>query len=204
RAVGFSLDGKHLSALSCDGDPSKLRPARLQTWDVASGKELRSGAIPIVLPERVLFTPDGRKLIVAVGGEMKVWDVMTGKEDFALAGHPGPVAEIRLTVDGKTVVTTSPGGIKAWDVATLRTRWGAPATGASRTSVIPGDHAIRFAGGYPGERVVELASGQPLASFPSYPTPLVSADGRVLVGARDNSTIEVVHLAAAGAAPAAR
>jgi WD40 repeat protein/tetratricopeptide (TPR) repeat protein len=204
RAVTFSTDGRRLSALSCETDDPQLRPARLQTWDVATGRELLTSSIPVGRPTHVLFTADGRRLITVALGRMTVWDVASGKDEHSLAGHPEPVQGIHLTPDGRTVITNCSGSVRGWDLATLQERYTLPEPGVN-VNVTAGGLDLRGL----GHRLFDPADGHRLATFTGFQDPLVSADGRVLVGVKlempgNETTLEVIHRAVPGTGEASR
>jgi WD40 repeat protein/tetratricopeptide (TPR) repeat protein/tRNA A-37 threonylcarbamoyl transferase component Bud32 len=212
RAVAFSADGRQLSAYSCEGKEFRGRPARLQTWAAEDGRELSSVPVPASLPDRACFSADGRRLIVAACGQMTVWDVATGQEERILGGHPAPVTSLLLTADGRTAITSSLGGTTAWDVATLGQRYQVP---GSRTvpSLTPDGRTVHLHRAA-AQEYLDVASGRPVAAFSAhaYPSPQVSADGRLFVGVRsstpsgrwETSTLEIIRRPETGTANAAR
>jgi len=191
RAVAFDADGKRLSAFSCGQAGPNDEPARLQTWDVADGRELSSVPLPARPPDRAVFTPDGRRLVVAAGGRMTVWDVATGREERSLAGHPAAATAMQLADDGRTAVTSSLSGTRVWDLATLRERFHVPGP-STNVSLTPDGRGLIVANAS-NERIFDLASGRQLASFRPYYRPLFSSNGRVIVGMRDDNAVEVVR-----------
>src|SRR5581483_5635333 len=80
----------------------------------------------------VLFTPDGKTLVVGGGindpvrrgggggtsqGELKLWDPATGKQKAVVAApHGNRVAFLAFTPDGKTLISGGHDNVfKAWD-----------------------------------------------------------------------------------------
>jgi len=92
----------------------------LWLWDVSSGNELRSAALPLL--EQTVVSPDGR--IVAsetVDHQVKLWDVADGRELRTLAGHSEDIRTISWSADGHTVGSCSKDKTaKFWDVASGR------------------------------------------------------------------------------------
>jgi WD40 repeat protein/tetratricopeptide (TPR) repeat protein len=197
RALAFSADGKSLSALSCDPEgPRVPRPALLQTWDAATGQELSSTTLPFSTIGKALFTDDGRRLVMIAGGRARVWDVAARREERTLGGTPAAPTTILYSPDGKTAVTTGPGGTKVWDTATLRVR-------AELPDVIhPGSLLIGGRVLWGANRLFDLDSGRPLVN--SVSGSVIYADGRVIVGRPDATTLEVIHVPAAGSGEAPR
>ena len=96
-AIAFSPDGKRLALGYSKGYIYEL--------DYSSGTptaKLLANFTGSVQPiNRIVFTPDGNKLVTGtVDGMAKVWDTATGQEQFTLAGNAGPVASLDLSPDG--------------------------------------------------------------------------------------------------------
>jgi WD40 repeat protein len=67
---------------------------------------------------RVLFTPDGTKVLTAsFDGTARLWDAGTGRHLATLAGHQGKVLAIAVSADSKSILTGSEDKtLKLWDM----------------------------------------------------------------------------------------
>jgi WD40 repeat protein len=87
--------------------------------------------------KRIGFSPDGKTLLVVVGGSLQFYDVATGAEKFGRPGHYGPVDWLSFSEDGRSLLTASgtrqycPLEVLTWDAA------GWKETRRSFTSSIP-------------------------------------------------------------------
>ena len=108
----FSPDGRCLACAS--GRKSAL-------WDLTNGHEplqLSLGDHSHAL--RVVFSPDGRWLATARGGQrVGLWDLATGKEFGTLHVSGGDVLGVAVSPDGRYLATCSgykgKGTIQIWD-----------------------------------------------------------------------------------------
>jgi RNA polymerase sigma factor (sigma-70 family) len=98
--VAFSPDGKRLAAACGDGT--------LRLWDTSSGAEAKRIDYPKLHPNSVpyhlLFTPDGRRLVVPYSDDW-LWDIESGKP--VTDGRPRTFSPVAFSPDGKWIVTES-------------------------------------------------------------------------------------------------
>src|SRR5579883_73655 len=122
RKLSFSWDGRHhaTSALSKNGGVLLI--------DVASGKshiELpwpKARQLANDRPSDLLgFSPDGKRLLIALSRELVIIDVATGKESGHLEGHAGEFSAFAVSPDGARIATADQAGlIRIWNAETLR------------------------------------------------------------------------------------
>jgi WD40 repeat protein/beta-lactamase regulating signal transducer with metallopeptidase domain len=184
----FSPDGKRLVVTG--------RNQQARVHDAATGKELYAvgdpvgptltgtasvafiGSLPANAEVRTLaFSPDGKQVVTASGGTVRLWDAATGKEIPLADGHIGPLAAVVPSPDGKAVVTLGTDRtVRRWDAATgkplgsLRLPPGAAALSADgRTVVVAADAVVRLLNTADGKEVTHFqvsARGAGLAFSP--------------------------------------
>jgi len=119
-AAAVSLDGRKALV----GDETGLA----YLLDTSSGKKVSPPLRHPGMVRAALFTPDGKRVLVAAGPG-QVWDVETGKavgpplaHAPAANGRPGDVMAIALSPDGATVLTGAIVGARLWEVLTGQPR----------------------------------------------------------------------------------
>lgn len=70
ESIAFSPDGRLLATGGSDTD----------VWEVETGERVRELAGFPGGPNGVMFTPDGKTLLIAGAGKLRVWDLGTGRE----------------------------------------------------------------------------------------------------------------------------
>jgi WD40 repeat protein len=108
RSVAISADNKHVAVVNGYG--------QVVLYDLAGdGKPRRLKATS---PERVLFTPDARTLLVADKNHVRRWDLARDQESEPLRGHTDSIFGLCVAADGKTFATCAcDGTVRLWDSA---------------------------------------------------------------------------------------
>jgi WD40 repeat protein len=104
--LAFSADGSTLAACRKEG---------LLRWDVATGTELPNLLGDHGKPlQQVLFSPDGKTLILAGGGMARLWDLAAHRDRLSLKAE-GPLA---VSPDCRTLAEGGQdGSVRLWDFA---------------------------------------------------------------------------------------
>jgi WD40 repeat protein len=124
--IAFSPDGTRLAtALSSyreGGDSSAV-----SLWDPAAGRVLSKFPGRGEKPENLLFTPDGKSLMISSGWSVRLWRLPGGdsQPDRQPAGHKDESWSVVFAPDGRVVATGSDDSeadltIKHWDPASGR------------------------------------------------------------------------------------
>lgn len=113
-ALAFSPDGRRI-AISKDD-------LGVQIWDAATGNPASPPLKPLycdIAPiSSILFTPEGRRVVLANEHGASVWDVSTGTRlaemDHTILGWPAPVG-IAVTPEGRYVAVNFGGPVELWE-----------------------------------------------------------------------------------------
>jgi WD40 repeat protein len=121
-SVAISPDGRLLASAGGDWDPGGNRYVRgeLKLWERATGRLLLDHSGPSGVP-CVAFSPDGRFLASASGGEVTLWDTTTGAAKARLGEPAGGVLCVAFSPDSRLMACAGFGGtIRVWDVPDRR------------------------------------------------------------------------------------
>jgi WD40 repeat protein/DNA-binding SARP family transcriptional activator len=117
--VAFTPDGRQALSTSGAASPNVLvQDASLRLWDLASGAQLQSAALPVDVIMQVAPSPDGRTALVAsTDGLIRVWDLAAWRESGRLEGHASAVTGVEFTPDGRRALSIAVDGtLILWDV----------------------------------------------------------------------------------------
>src|SRR5262249_16462965 len=116
--LAFSPDGKTVAAATW------ARQARV--WEVASGKLLATLA-HVEVPQRVIYSPDGTRLLTLCASAAPLWDPRTGYRGAGPMAYPhmpegaGPDLRGLFDPQGKVLLLSSGyGSFRLWDAETTR------------------------------------------------------------------------------------
>jgi WD40 repeat protein/uncharacterized caspase-like protein len=135
-SVAFSPDGRFALSgnsydklMGADRRTGLTNAANTRLWDVNTGQEVRSFAVPSETitkvagelwsnPTRAIFSPDGRFVLTNNGGSVRLSDVATGRELRRFRGHSSGVFAATVSPDGRWLLSQNGGTLKLWDLAT--------------------------------------------------------------------------------------
>jgi WD40 repeat protein len=109
--IMFSLDNARLAAADNSGV--------VETWDLATGRQLCKGAFPPGFIAWLVFSRDGKRLAASCSGrDVRVLDAESGHEACPPLNSP-LTFRLEFSPDGKRLATGLLGGsVKVWDLTT--------------------------------------------------------------------------------------
>jgi WD40 repeat protein len=119
--IMLAPDSKHLALVS--KVPQHQSP-HLMLVELESGKILRDIGEQPVLPQRLMFSPNGKQLTSLVSDRLERWEVSTGKKLAPLNGVKN--AAIQFAPDGKTLAVADGSVLRFLDATTAEERWRIP------------------------------------------------------------------------------
>ncbi len=93
----------------------KIKRARL--WDVKTGKQLVLFKGHENNIERVLFSPNGQRVLTQSDREVRLWDIHSGKSLVTLSHENGYIRHAEFSPDGERIITAgSDGTVRIWRI----------------------------------------------------------------------------------------
>jgi WD40 repeat protein len=195
----FPIDGasahRSLAAFSPDGRRFAVggKSQRLRVGMTDGSMPVREANLPVDEATEILFTHDGRRILVAHESHMvRACDAATGDMVLEFRPHEHVVAGIALDEEGLRLATTSADGtIGLWELATRRKlgSYGMGSMGYESVSFSrDGKRLAAFSRDAQQVKLWDIASGREVARF-KYPNVLTvrfAADDRILVIATAN------------------
>lgn len=192
-SVTFSPDGRRLVSGSA-AFPVARTPAQsaLRVWEVPSGRELRT--LPYHSARALAFQPNGERLAVSDGTEIRLLQTETWTEARTLQGNPSRVTGLSFSDGGSTLASWSQAenDVRLWNPDTgvlLRTLAAPPSEnlGVMVSVFSPDGRWLAAANDQMVVRVWEVATGRVVDTYAGAPelgyveSATITADGRWLV-----------------------
>jgi RNA polymerase sigma factor (sigma-70 family) len=220
-AATFAPDGTVISVAWQRIVPGRpYGESTLHTWDAATGKILRELRLPVLLPNCLALTPDGRWAAVGGSSEESLWlcDLSRQRTRMPHQGKWIGIVSAAFSTDGRVLAT---GGydlqVRLWEVATGREILSMPGHVRSVAAVAfaPGGRVLATADGGPESsywkgrgpqsvRFWDLATGREFARIEGHASDVsslaFSQDGRRLVGGLQNGSVLIWETPAAAIA----
>jgi WD40 repeat protein len=140
ESTRFNLDGDedhgHLLALSADGKTLAIGGDKIEVWDVAAGKKMKTLSLGEGHASNLAISPDGSSIVCAEGpvnSGVRAWDWRAGavRKSFGHSPYCSGTYALAFSPDGKRLATITTGtgddgfGVRVWDFAADREilRW---------------------------------------------------------------------------------
>ena len=120
------------------------------------------------------FSPDSKRIVVAIDDTARIWDTVTRQELLTLSGHTSGVNSASYSPDGQHIVTASRDyTVRIWDAATGR-EMRALSGGANSAAYSPDGRFIVAASGGWTARIWDAATGQAMLTLSGHGGPVTS------------------------------
>lgn len=198
--VALSADGKTLAAAGDFHVP-------MNVWDVETGRPLFSVAWSgNERPGPIVFSPDGKQVIIAVGPTIRVYNVDSGREALFENAWRRRLQAAIFSPDGKSIAVCGYGdrGVRLYDVATMELRHELASDEKVRAVAFSIDSATLATGGQTithwntsdgnKSRLVQGNLAPPRVTGPTITSLAFSTDGRQLFAGTQLGDLQVFKL----------
>jgi HEAT repeat protein len=157
----------------------------LHVWDVASGRETRSFALPLTRVGKLAFSADGRRLFgegtsslaeLSSGPIGRIWDVDAGKVIFERALSKSGLDAALFSADGREILvadSTRQDGLALWDIDAAKELRRLPNRSVIYSMALSGDCRRALAGRGDGTiDLYDLRHGRIAATFSTHSGPV--------------------------------
>jgi WD40 repeat protein/serine/threonine protein kinase/tetratricopeptide (TPR) repeat protein len=192
-SLAFSPDGKMLAVGHAD-DYSGAYGVIL--WDVASRKQVGQALPGVFLPFR--FSPDGRRLVTAVGTTLRLWDTATGLPIGSPSSESSALTCLAFQRDGQTLLTAATDGTLRLREADSLKPIGAPMSNSQQVNVAifsPDPEGRLILAGYADgcaqlwDRATQKPLGPPVLQARAIVAAAFTLDGRTYLTAAEDGSI---------------
>jgi WD40 repeat protein/uncharacterized caspase-like protein len=207
-----SSDASALSALDAPGRPSGSQENRVQVWEVASGREVKTLTVTGASSNRVIDQGDmpaegtfalshDRRLLASASNDrtVRLVDMPSGNQLHTLAGHAALIVRLAFSPDGRLIASSSADNTsKLWDAASGR-ELHSVSLGAGKLfagGAFSPDGRQLASGGYDNTiKVWDALSGRELRTLGGHSGPVsaldFSPDGKLLVSGSEDGSARV-------------